>query len=106
MKPIEFIKDNERRSNALATIVIAVLIAITAVMFGIVFRAQNIGVKQSEFDGTTIEEVFNNPSDIDDENITKAFWNYQSFFPRMPTKMSIRKSPACHAGRRLFTNTV
>lgn len=78
MKPVEFIKNSERRSNALTTIAIIALIVITAMMFGVVFRAQNIGVRQSEFDGTTIEEVFHNPSDIDDENITKAFWNYTS----------------------------
>ncbi len=78
MKATGFFKNYERRSNILTTVVIILLMAITAMMFGIVFRAQNIGVKQSEFDGTTIEEVFRNPSDIDDENITKAFWNYTS----------------------------
>jgi len=77
-KIFSFLTKTDKRQNILSTALIFILLAITAVMFSVVFRAQNIGVEKEEVGGATIEEVFQNPSDIDDENITKTFWEYMS----------------------------
>lgn len=74
----EFFSDKERRSNAFTSVAIMVLLSVTVAMFAVVFRAQNIGVKETERESASIQELFRNPSDIDDENITKAFWDYTS----------------------------
>lgn len=69
--------DRKRAVSAAKTAAIVLLFALTVVLFAAVFRAQNI--RGGDMLGiTTVEDVFKNPSDIDDENITRAFWDYTS----------------------------
>ncbi|MBQ2890998.1 MAG: hypothetical protein IJE44_05075 [Clostridia bacterium] len=70
----------DRRLNIAKNIIIVLLLVVTAVFFSFVLGSQGIGKDRAgaTFGGTTVEEVFKNPSDIDDENITSAFWDYMS----------------------------
>lgn len=72
--------DPQNRLNSLKTIVIILLIALTVGMFILCFRMQRIEINNTvrDYSGTRVEELFKNPSDIDDENITNAFWDYTS----------------------------
>lgn len=77
---MNFWKDKERRRNFIRNAAVVFLLALAAFLSFSVFRAQNI--KSDDFSyllsGTGVESVFENPSDVDDENITKAFWEYTS----------------------------
>ena len=72
--------DRRRSLNLIKNAAILILIIITALMLVDVFHTQNIhrGNMAAVSGGTTVEEIFQNPSDIDDENISKAFWDYTS----------------------------
>ncbi len=62
------------------TAVIFVLLLVMAVLFVATFHAQNITSNQESgiLGNQSVEEILKNPSDIDDENITNAFWEFTS----------------------------
>ncbi len=62
------------------TAVIFILLVIMAVLFVATFRAQNINTRDigSDLGNGSVEEILANPSDVDDENITNAFWEFTS----------------------------
>ncbi|MBR2916457.1 MAG: hypothetical protein IKC07_02505 [Clostridia bacterium] len=76
----EIFTQRDRKLNFIKNIVIVLLLIVTALFFFLVLNSQGMGRGEEEtgFGGTTVEEVFQNPSDIDDENITNAFWDYMS----------------------------
>ncbi len=62
------------------TAAIFLLLIIMALLFIATFRAQNIttGENGTALGGQGVEEILTNPSDVDDENITNAFWEFTS----------------------------
>lgn len=81
MKKIkEIFSDRTRTISFVKSVAIFVLGAFAALLFAMTFHAQNI--KTGDINGllgeTTVEKIIKNPSDIDDENITNAFWDYTS----------------------------
>ncbi len=78
MRLREIFSNKDSRGNFIKNIAIFLLLGITVGEFSLILISQGIdGDRDANiFGGTTVEEVFENPSDIDDENITNAFWNY------------------------------
>ncbi len=77
MKKIKKLLGNKDR---ISSAVIVVLLIITAILFLMTFRVQNIASDNMNgvFGGQGVEEIIKNPSDIDDESITNAFWDFTS----------------------------
>lgn len=78
LQVFDVFREREKRKNFFSSAAIVLLIAFTGLLFFMIFRVQNIGMNENGMNKTLIGDVFQNPSDIDDENITNAFWRYTS----------------------------